>query len=61
MKWLLAVKHARGLSVAVDGGEGCATDAIINASVFVTGSANALDLLLDQHRAVGTLRTQGKT
>jgi soluble P-type ATPase len=57
VKWLKAVNDVGGLAVAVDVGEGCATDAIINANVFVTGITNALDLLLDKHRIVGTLRT----
>jgi soluble P-type ATPase len=61
VKWLQAVKEVGGLSVAVDVSEGCATDAIMNASIFITGITNALDLLLDQQRAVATLRTEGKT
>jgi soluble P-type ATPase len=60
VKWLQAVKEAAGLSVAVDVGEGCATDAIMNASIFITGITHALDRLLDQQRAVATLRTEGK-
>jgi hypothetical protein len=45
--------------VDVDVGEGCATDVMMNASIFVTGITNALDLLLDRRRAVATLRTEG--
>ena len=61
VKWLKAVNDAGGLAVAVDVGEGCATDAIINANVFVSGITNALDLLLDKHRIIGTLRTASDT
>jgi soluble P-type ATPase len=61
VKWLKAVHDAGGLAVAVDGGEGCATEAIVSANVFVTGIANALDLLLDKQRLVGTLRTESDT
>jgi soluble P-type ATPase len=61
VKWLKAVNDAGGLAVAVDVGEGCATDAIVNANVFVTGITNALDLLLDKQRLVGTLRTESDT
>ena len=59
-KWLQGVKDAGDLSVAGDVGEGCATDAIMNASIFITGITNAVDPLLDQHRAVGTLPTEAK-
>jgi hypothetical protein len=57
--WLKAVKQARGLSVAVDVGEGCAIEAMLNANVFISGVTNALDLLLDKERVIGTLRTKG--
>jgi hypothetical protein len=50
---------AGGLSIAVDVGEGCAIEAMMNASVFVVGIQNALDRLLDHKRIVGTLRTKG--
>ncbi len=53
---LKAVKDAGGLAVAVDNGEGCAVDAILNANLFVCGAANALDLLLEPNRAKATLR-----
>jgi CTP:molybdopterin cytidylyltransferase MocA len=36
-----------------------AVEAMMNANVFVTGITNALDLLLDQKRVIGTLRTEG--
>ena len=61
VKWLKAVKHAGGLAVAVDVGEGCAMDAMNNPTVFVGGIVNALDLLLDTKRVIGTLRTEGDT
>jgi soluble P-type ATPase len=53
---LKAVKEGGGLAIAVDNGEGCAVDAILNANLFVTGAANALDLLLDPVRLKATLR-----
>jgi hypothetical protein len=60
MRWLQGAKYAGGLFVAGDVGEGCVTDAILNASIFVTGIVNAVDPLLDQRRAVGTLPTEAK-
>lgn len=53
---LKTVKEGGGLAIAVDNGEGCAVDAILNASLFVVGAANALDLLLDPVRLKATLR-----
>lgn len=53
---LRAVKEAGGIAVAVDNGEGCAVDAIMHANLFVTGAANAIDLLLDAVRLKATLR-----
>jgi soluble P-type ATPase len=53
---LKVVKEAGGLAVAVDNGEGCALDAILNANLFVTGAVNALDLLLEPTRVRATLR-----
>jgi soluble P-type ATPase len=43
---LKTVRDAGGLAVAVDNGEGCGLEAILNANVFVHGSEQALDLLL---------------
>jgi soluble P-type ATPase len=57
--WLAAVRDVGGLAIAVDVGEGCAVEAMMSASVFVVGIRNALDLLLDSKRIVGTLRTRG--
>jgi soluble P-type ATPase len=57
-KWLEAVKDAGGLAIAVDVGEGCAIQAMNSATIFVSGIANALDLLLDTKRVIGTLRTE---
>jgi soluble P-type ATPase len=57
--WLAAVRDAGGLSIAVDAGEGCAIEAMTSANLFVTGIANALDLLLDEKRIIATLRTRG--
>lgn len=53
---LKAVKEGGGVAIAVDNGEGCALDAMLNAHVFVTGAANALDLLLEPVRMKATLR-----
>jgi soluble P-type ATPase len=53
---LKVVKEAGGLAVAVDNGEGCALDAILNANLFVAGAVNALDLLLEPTRLRATLR-----
>jgi soluble P-type ATPase len=55
--WMIkAVKDAGGLAIAVDNGEGCAVQTLLNAEVFVAGIANALDLLLDPTRCKATLR-----
>jgi soluble P-type ATPase len=53
--WLRLVKQAGGL--AVDVGEGCAVEAIQNAHIFISGIANALDLLLRTNRVKATLRS----
>ena len=56
--WLNEVKDKGGLAIAVDVGEGCAVEAMMNATVFVADIMNALDLLLDKDRVIGTLRTK---
>jgi soluble P-type ATPase len=53
---LKTVRDAGGLSVAVDNGEGCALEAILNANIFVHGSEQALDLLLEPNSCKATLR-----
>ena len=53
---LKTVRDAGGLAVAVDNGEGCALDAILNANVLVHGSEQALDLLLEPNSCKATLR-----
>ena len=53
---LKVVKEAGGLAIAVENGEGCAFDAILNANIFVVGAVNALDLLLEPTRLRATLR-----
>jgi soluble P-type ATPase len=53
---LKVVKEAGGLAIAVENGEGCALDAILNANLFVVGAVNALDLLLEPIRLRATLR-----
>jgi soluble P-type ATPase len=50
------VKEAGGLAIAVENGEGCALEAILNANIFVVGAVNALDLLLEPTRLRATLR-----
>lgn len=55
--WMLkAVKDVGGLAIAVDNGEGCAVQTLLNAQIFIVGIANALDLLLDPTRCKATLR-----
>ena len=53
---LKTVRDAGGLGVAVDNGEGCALEAILNANIFVHGSEQALDLLLEPNSCKATLR-----
>jgi soluble P-type ATPase len=53
---LAAVKKAGGLAIAIDNGEGCALDALLAANLFISGAANALDLLLDPAGLIATLR-----
>jgi soluble P-type ATPase len=53
---LKAVKEGGGLAVAVDNGEGCAIDTMLNAHLFIAGAAHAIDLLLDPTRLKATLR-----
>jgi soluble P-type ATPase len=53
---LKVVKEAGGLAIAVENGEGCTLEAILNAHVFVAGAVNALDLLLEPTRLRATLR-----
>lgn len=53
---LAAVKDGGGIAIAVDNGEGCAMDAMLNANLFVTGAGRAIDLLLDPVRLKATLR-----
>ncbi len=53
---LKSVKEAGGLAIAVDNGEGCAIDALLSANLFIVGSVNAIDLLLEPTRCKATLR-----
>jgi soluble P-type ATPase len=53
---LKTVRDAGGLAVAVDNGEGCALEAILNANILVHGSEQALDLLLEPNSCKATLR-----
>jgi soluble P-type ATPase len=52
---LKAVKEGGGLAIAVDNGEGCAVDALVNAHLFIVGAANALHLLLEPRGCKATL------
>jgi soluble P-type ATPase len=53
---LRAVKSAGGLAIAVDNGEGVALDALLAVHIFISGAANALDLLLNPNALKATLR-----
>lgn len=53
---LKAAKEAGGLAIAVENGEGCATDAILNSNLFIVGAVNALNLLIDRNNCIATLR-----
>jgi soluble P-type ATPase len=53
---LKRVKEAGGLVIAVDNGEGCAIDALMNAHILIMGAVNALNLLLEPTGCKATLR-----
>jgi len=53
---LRAVAEAGGLAIAVDNGEGCALDALLQAHIFIFGASNALTLLLNPTALKATLR-----
>jgi soluble P-type ATPase len=53
---LKTVKEGGGLAIAVDNGEGCAVDALMNANLLIIGAANALNLLLEPQGCKATLR-----
>ena len=53
---LKAAKEEGGIAIAVDNGEGCATDALLNSNLFIFGAANALRLLLEPRGCKATLR-----
>jgi hypothetical protein len=44
------------LAIAVENGEGCALETILNANVFVVGAVKAFELLLEPTRLRATLR-----
>lgn len=54
---LQTVKEAGGLAIAVDNGEGCATEALMNANLLIHGAVNALTLLLVRSSCKATLRS----
>lgn len=53
---LKRVKEAGGLAIAVDNGEGCAIDAVMNSHLLIVGAVNALNLLLEPNACKATLR-----
>jgi len=53
---LQAVKTGGGLCIAVQNGEGCAADALINSHLLAATPAEALDLLLNPDTLAATLR-----
>lgn len=53
---LKAAKDEGGIAIAVDNGEGCATDALLNSNLFIVGAANALALFLEPRGCKATLR-----
>lgn len=53
---LQAAKQAGGIAIAVDNGEGCSTEALLQSSIFIVGARNAIDLLLEPKRCLATLR-----
>jgi len=53
---LKAAKEFGGIAIAVDNGEGCATDALIHSHIFIVGAVNALNLLLEPKGCKATLR-----
>jgi soluble P-type ATPase len=54
---MLQTIKGHGLAIAVDNGEGCATDALMNADLIITGAVNALNLLLIKNSCKATLRS----
>ncbi len=53
---LKQVKEAGGLAIAVDNGEGCAIDAVMNSHLLIVGAVNVLNLLLEPRGCRATLR-----
>lgn len=53
---LKAANESGGIAIAVDNGEGCAIDALLNSNLFIVGAVNALDLLLEPKGCKATLR-----
>ena len=53
---LKRVKDFGGLAIAVDNGEGCAIDALLNSHILIVGAVNALNLLLEPTACKATLR-----
>ena len=53
---LKRVKESGGLAIAVDNGEGCAIDAVMNSHLMIVGAGHALNLLLKPQACKATLR-----
>jgi soluble P-type ATPase len=53
---LKTVKNGGGLAIAVDNGEGCSVETLLNAHILIAGATHALDLLLEKKRCIATLR-----
>ncbi len=53
---LKAARELGGVAIAVDNGEGCAIDALLNSNLFITGAVKALDLLVEPKGCKATLR-----
>lgn len=53
---LKRVKEAGGIAIAVDNGEGCAIDAVMNSHLVIVGAVHALTLLLEPQACKATLR-----
>jgi soluble P-type ATPase len=53
---LKAAKDEGGIAIAVDNGEGCATDALLSSNLFIVGAPNALALFRETRGIKATLR-----
>ena len=53
---LCTVRESEGLAIAIDNGEVCAIDTMGASTLFIIGSGDALDLLMNPDRCKATLR-----